>query len=48
MEVVDSFNNAYGETPVMYQDSIMSLGNDFLDQRYPQLDTIVGIRMVDP
>ena len=31
----------------MYQDSIMVLGNDFLDQRYPQLDTITGTRVAD-
>ena len=47
MEVIDSFYPAYGEAPVMYQDSIMVLGNDFLDQRYPQLDTITGTRVAD-
>jgi hypothetical protein len=47
MEVIDSFYPAYGETPVMYQDSIMVLGNDFLDQRYPQLDTITGTPVAD-
>jgi len=30
MDGVDSFFAAHGETPVMYQDSIMVLGNDFL------------------
>ena len=48
MEVVDSFNSAYGEAPVMFQDSIMVVGNAFLDQRYPGLDTIVGTRAVEP
>ena len=40
MEVVDSFNAAHGETPVMFQDSLMMVGNNFLDRRYPELDTI--------
>ena len=48
MEVIDSFYPAYGDTPVMYQDSITIVGNNFLDQRYPQLDTIVGTRAVGP
>jgi len=48
MDVVDSFFAAYGETPVMYQDSIMVLGNEFLDGRYPQLDTITRTRAVGP
>ena len=34
----------HGESPVNYQDSIMIVGNDFLDQQYPGLDTIVGTR----
>ena len=48
MEVVDSFYAAHGEAPVMYQDSIMVLGNDFLDQRYPRLDTIARTRAAAP
>ena len=48
MDVVDSFFAAHGETPVMYQDSIMVLGNEFLDRRYPQLDTITRTRAVGP
>jgi cyclophilin family peptidyl-prolyl cis-trans isomerase len=45
MEVVDSFYAAYGETPAMYQDSILVIGNEFLDQRYPKLDTIASTRV---
>ncbi len=48
MEAVDALYAGYGETPLMYQDSIMIVGNDFLDQRYPQLDTIIGTRAVGP
>ena len=48
MDVVDSLFAAYGETPLFYQDSIAIIGNEFLDQRYPQLDTIAGTRVVDP
>lgn len=47
MEVVDSFNPAYGETPVMFQDSIMTVGNAFLNRRFPGLDTIAGTRAVE-
>ena len=48
MDVVDSFFAGYGETLVIYQDSIMAIGNEFLDLQYPQLDTIAGTRVVDP
>ena len=48
MEVIDSFYAGYGETPVMYQDSIMTGGNEFLDRQYPQLDTITATRAADP
>ena len=44
METVDALFGGHGESPVNYQDSIMIVGNDFLDQRYPGLDTIVGTR----
>ncbi len=48
MEVVDSFYAAYGEIPLMYPDSVMIVGNEFLDQRYPQLDTIARTRAGGP
>ena len=44
METVDVLFGGHGESPVNYQDSITIVGNDFLDQRYPGLDTIVGTR----
>ncbi len=48
MEVVDALFSDHGETPVMYQDSIMSVGNAFLDRQYPGLDSIVGTRALAP
>lgn len=45
IEVVDGFYGAYQErTP--NQDSIRVLGNDYLRRAYPQLDSIVGTRIV--
>lgn len=45
LEVVDGFYGAYQErTPS--QDSIRILGNDYLRRTYPQLDSIVGTRIV--
>lgn len=46
MEVVDSLYAGHGDAPVMYQDSIMVIGNEFLDQQYPRLDTIARARAV--
>ena len=40
MEVIQTLNDEHGEEPVYYQDSIMLLGNEFLDRQYPRLDTI--------
>ena len=48
MDTIDSLYAGHGETPVMYQDSIMIVGNEFLDQHYRQLDTIVGTRAREP
>jgi peptidyl-prolyl cis-trans isomerase A (cyclophilin A) len=48
MEAIDSLYAGHGETPVIYQDSIMIVGNEFLDQRFPQLDTIAWTRAVEP
>jgi cyclophilin family peptidyl-prolyl cis-trans isomerase len=48
MEAIDSLYAGHGEAPVMYQDSIMIVGNRFLDRRYSQLDTIVGTRTLGP
>lgn len=45
LEVVDGFYSAYQErTPS--QDSIRILGNDYLRRAYPQLDSIVGTRIL--
>ena len=42
METIDALYAGHGETPVMFQDSIMIQGNGFLDRQYPGLDTIVS------
>ena len=44
METIDALFDAHGEQPVNFQDSIMIKGNEFLDQRFPGLDTIVMTR----
>ena len=45
METVDALFDGHGEEPVLFQDSIMIIkGNDFLDRRFPGLDTIVVTR----
>ena len=48
MATVDVLYAGHGETPVMYQDSIMILGNGFLDQQYPGLDTITRTQAKGP
>ena len=45
MEVIQSFNSEHGEEPVYYQDSIMLIGNEFLDRQFPRLDTIQETRI---
>jgi peptidyl-prolyl cis-trans isomerase A (cyclophilin A) len=45
MEVIQTLNDEHGEEPVYYQDSIMLLGNEFLDRQYPRLDTIQKTRI---
>jgi peptidyl-prolyl cis-trans isomerase A (cyclophilin A) len=45
LEVIDGFYGAYADrTP--RQDSIRILGNDYLRRVYPQLDSIVGTRVL--
>ncbi len=48
MDVVDALFAGHGESPVMYQDSIMMVGNEFLDRQYPGLDTIARTRAGEP
>jgi len=45
VEVVDGFYPGYTEDPPM-QDSIAALGNEYMRRRYPQLDSIVGTRVI--
>ncbi len=44
MESVDALFDEHGEAPVNYQDQITLLGNAFLDEQYPGLDTIAATR----
>lgn len=48
IEAIDALYADHGETPVMFQDSITDLGNTFLDQRFPGLDSIVRTRVLEP
>jgi cyclophilin family peptidyl-prolyl cis-trans isomerase len=47
MEVVDALYADYGDDPLQWEDSIAALGNAFLDRRYPGLDSIIGVRIVE-
>ena len=47
MEVVNGFHADYGDDPLQWEDSILTLGNSFLDRRYPGLDSIVGTEIVE-
>lgn len=46
MEVVDKINSEYGQTPS--QPSIEILGNDYLKEKFPNLDYIKTMRVVKP
>ena len=47
IEVIDTFNGAYGNAPSMHQDSINVAGRAFLDRRFPGLDYIESVRIVE-
>ncbi len=47
MEVVDALYDGYGDDPLEWEDSIAALGNAFLDRRYPELDSIIDVRIVE-
>ena len=47
MEAVDRLHSGYGDDPMQWEDSIAAVGNAFLDRRYPGLDSIVGVEIVD-
>ena len=47
MEVVDALCGGYGEEPLQWEDSIAAAGNAFLDRRYPLLDSIIRVRVVE-
>jgi cyclophilin family peptidyl-prolyl cis-trans isomerase len=45
LDVIDGFYPGYTDDPPQ-QDSIAQLGNEYLRRRYPQLDSIVGTRIL--
>ena len=47
MEVVDALYGGYGEEPLQWEDSIAAAGNAFLDRRYPLLDSIIRVGVVE-
>jgi peptidyl-prolyl cis-trans isomerase A (cyclophilin A) len=47
MEVVDSFNQQYGEETTKYQGQMYDEGNTFLDKAFPGLDEIVSATIVE-
>lgn len=47
IEVIDTFNDAYGNEPAMHQDSINVAGREFLDRHFPGLDYIKTVRLVE-
>lgn len=48
MDVVDSFNNEYGNPPEGQQERIRAEGNAYLDREYPRLDSIVKATVIEP
>lgn len=48
MDVVDSLYKGYGEEPSRYQPQIQEKGNSFLEEAFPELDSIKTARLVEP
>ena len=46
IDVIDGFYSAYAPEGSL-QDSIRLQGNDYLRREYPQMDSIIGTRVVD-
>jgi peptidyl-prolyl cis-trans isomerase A (cyclophilin A) len=46
MDVVDALHDGYGEETMEWEDSIATVGNDFLDRAYPALDSIVSVHVL--
>ncbi len=47
MEVVEALNGEYGEAPTPKQGEIAARGNAFLNEAFPNLDTILSAKIVD-
>lgn len=48
MDVVDALYKGYGEEPSRFQPQIQQQGNAFLEQAFPELDSIITARLVGP
>lgn len=47
-ETVEALNGAYGFEPARHQDSVMVSGNAYLKKRFPDLDYILEVRLLEP
>jgi len=47
MDVVDALHSGYGEAPSKLQSEIQLQGNTLLEQKFPELDSIVTARLLD-
>lgn len=47
LEIVTSLYNEYGDAPTSKQGEITQLGNAYLDENFPELDTIKSARIID-
>ncbi len=48
MDVIDALESRYGDDVMQWEDSISAIGNPFLDRRFPGLDVIERVRVVEP
>ena len=46
MEIVDAFNDQYGDLPTNRQGEIHEQGNAFLDETFPGLDYIITAELI--
>ena len=44
-EVVESFNSKYGFEPANYQDSVMTRGNAYWEEKFPGMDYIIEFKV---
>ncbi len=46
MEIVHRLNGQYGKKPAMIQDSLYKYGNFYFEERFPELDKIITVRLI--